>query len=171
MVLHTISVDAVEDGQADLAPIRLWSCSASKGPRMLTSGHSLGLAILPGQGPAVAGQFTSSPEVGSSVLSNKSQEVFGLLLGVQADHLHALGFAVLSATIPVKVVSVVSPGQVVALSLPLVISLWLGCDRQSFGSSGLSSWSSWSSCWSRSCSSWSWSSWSGYSLTKLVNNE
>ena len=96
---------------------------------MLPPGDALSLPVLPGESPGVPGDLTAGPEVGSPVRGHQSEEVLGLLLGVQGDHLHALGLAVLSATIPVKVVSMISPGQKVTLSLPLVISLWLGGHR------------------------------------------
>jgi len=135
MVLHSIPVDTVEDGQTHLAPVRLRTGSASEGPGMLSSSHRLGFAILPAQSSAVSGHLSSSPEVWGTVLSDKSEEMFRFLLGVQGDHLHALGLTVLSATIPVKVVSMISPGQKITLSLPLVISLRLGGNWKSFGSS------------------------------------
>ena len=46
-----------------------------------------------------------------------------LLLSVQRDQLHTLGPAVLHSTVPVEVVSMVPPGEQVALTVELIVSL------------------------------------------------
>ena len=49
----------------------------------------------------------------------------GLLAGVKGDQLHALGPAVAHTLVPGKVVAAGSPGEKVALALPLVVALRL----------------------------------------------
>jgi len=133
--LDSIPVHVVEDGKAALAPVRLRSCPPCEGPGVLASRHGLCLPILPSEAPRVPGDPASGPEVGSTVCGHQPQEVLGLLLGVEADQLHALAPAVGHAPIPVKVVPSVPPGQKIILALVLIIALGSGCRLQSLGSS------------------------------------
>lgn len=168
MVLHSVPVNTVEDGKTNLSPVRLRSSPASEGPRVLTPGDALSLAILPGESPAVSGDLAARPEVGSTVSGHQAEEVFRLLLGVQGDQLHALRLAVLHSPPPVEVVPVVAPGEKVALALPLIVPLGPGL-ADSLGSPGLLDWSG-GCCAShhRGCSC---SPWPGYCSAELVHNK
>lgn len=133
--LDSIPVHVVEDGQAALSPVRLGPGPPGEGPGVLASGHGLCLPVLPSEAPGVPGDAASGPEVGRPVCGHQPQEVLGLLLGVEADQLHALAPAVGHAPVPVKVVPPVSPGQKEVLALVLIIAFGSGRRLKSLGRS------------------------------------
>merc|ERR1719410_826191 len=133
VILDSVPVDVVEDGEADLPAVGLWPGAAGEGPGVLPAPHRLRLAVLPAEGAAVAGDAATRPEVGGAVPAHQPQEVLGLLLGVQRHELHAPGAAVGHAARPVEVVAVLAPRQQVVLALPLVVTLRPGAGLDSLG--------------------------------------
>jgi len=135
VVLHTIPVGVVEDSQTSLPSVGLGSGPAGEGPGVLTLRHRLRRTILPAEGAGVCADLPPGPEVGGPVPPHQAQEVLSLLLGVQGDQLHALRFAVFDSVVPAEVVTAGPPGEQVALSAPLVVTLGLSSGN-SQGSSG-----------------------------------
>merc|ERR1719410_2408438 len=133
VILDSVPVDVVEDGEADLPAVGLWPGAAGEGPGVLPAPHRLRLAVLPAEGAAVAGDAPARPEVGGAVPPHQPQEVLGLLLGVQRHEPHAPGAAVGHAARPVEVVAVLAPRQQVVLALPLVVTLGPGAGLDSLG--------------------------------------
>jgi len=67
VILDSVPVDTVEDGETDLSPVRLGPGAAGERPGVLAPGDPLRLPVLPGEAAAVPGDLPASPEVRGSV--------------------------------------------------------------------------------------------------------
>lgn len=136
VVLHSVPVDTVENGQTRLPSIRLRSSPTGEGPWVLSPPDGFLFPVKPGEGAAVPGHLTTGPEVFCPLSSNQLQEVLRLLLGVETDQLHALALTVSLATVPIKVVPASSPGEEEPLPIPPIVTLGGRIGGDGLGGSG-----------------------------------